>query len=68
MRILMYLCRLNDDRNGDDGDEDVDVDKVDWLVASFSAGLILANVWLDSLLFTADNLDIIQPPIVIIIP
>ena len=68
MRILMYFCRLNDDRNGDDDYEDVDVDKVDWLVASFSAGLILANVWLDSLLFTADNLDIIQPPIVIIIP
>jgi hypothetical protein len=69
IRILLYCCRLNDDRegdNGDDGDDGdegvvVDYDDNDWFVSPFSVSLTSDNLWLDSRLLTADDLDIFRP-------
>ena len=64
IRILLYCCRLNDDREGDNGDDGVvvdDDDDDDWFVSPFSVSLTSANLWLDSRLLTADDLDIFHP-------
>ena len=52
IRILLYRCRLNDDRKGDDKDEDDEddddkdegIDGDDWFVSSFSVSLTIANM------------------------